>query len=184
MGCAVAAVLDNPAKFAGQGCDLTGPEYLGFSDIKKAMTRELKRPVLYRHVSVPSFVVSQIRDGRSVSMALGMSALYPVQRFGKAADISPDFEWITHERPGDATLLVVVATIAGAIAQFPVGLPSDHMDRRFVVVGLSVVCTVTSVAFAIGLFDNFVLVAAALLGASVLPVYSLCVAYTNDLARL
>lgn len=77
-----------------------------------------------------------------------------------------------------------MATIAGAIAQFPVGLTSDHMDRRFVVVGLSVICTVTSVALAISLFDNFALVAAALLGASVLPVYSLCVAYTNDLARL
>ncbi|MGJ8618658.1 MAG: MFS transporter [Sulfitobacter sp.] len=81
---------------------------------------------------------------------------------------------------GDATLLLVVATLAGAGAQFPVGLISDRMDRRYVVFTLSVFSTLTSVALAMGVFADAALFAAALLGASVLPVYSLCVAYTND----
>ncbi|APX18116.1 hypothetical protein BWR17_19755 (plasmid) [Phaeobacter inhibens] len=81
---------------------------------------------------------------------------------------------------GDATLLVVTATIAGALAQFPVGLISDRTDRRFVVVGLSVVSTLTAIALASGAFGDAVLIAAAILGASVLPIYSLCVAYAND----
>lgn len=82
--------------------------------------------------------------------------------------------------PADAALLVVVATVSGAVAQFPVGLISDRMDRRFVVAGLSVVCALTSVVLALGGFGDAVLIAAALYGASVLPVYSICVAYTND----
>jgi len=82
--------------------------------------------------------------------------------------------------PAEATLLVVVATISGAIAQFPVGLISDRMDRRYVVAGLSIVSAFTSVVLVMGGFGDAILLAAALFGASVLPVYSLCVAYTND----
>jgi len=80
----------------------------------------------------------------------------------------------------EATLLVVAATLAGAVAQFPVGLVSDRWDRRFIVAALAVACTLTSIALAMGLFGDAVLVAAILLGATVLPVYSVCVAYAND----
>ena len=79
-----------------------------------------------------------------------------------------------------ATLLVVVATLAGALVQFPIGWVSDRVDRRLVVVVLAAVCTTISAALAAGLFGDAVLVAAGFLGASVLPIYSLCVAYTND----
>lgn len=82
---------------------------------------------------------------------------------------------------GDATLLVVATTIGGAVAQFPAGWLSDRTDRRYVVVGLSAIGAVTATGLTFGVFGDALLVPAILLGASVLPVYSLCVAYTNDL---
>lgn len=92
----------------------------------------------------------------------------------------PLYGLATGMQAGDAALLVVVATLAGAVAQFPVGLISDRVDRRYVVVALSVVCALVSATLATGLFGDYVLLAAAMLGASILPVYSLCVAYAND----
>lgn len=80
----------------------------------------------------------------------------------------------------EATLLVVTGTIAGAMAQFPVGWISDRMDRRLVVGALSAAGTTTSVCLVAGLFGDAVYAAAALIGATTLPVYSLCVAYAND----
>lgn len=82
--------------------------------------------------------------------------------------------------PGGAALLVVTATLAGAAAQFPAGWLSDRMDRRIVVGGLSIGCAGTSAALAAGLLDAVPFTAAGLLGATLLPVYSLCVATTND----
>ena len=82
--------------------------------------------------------------------------------------------------PRGATLLVVAATLAGAAAQFPAGWLSDRMDRRIVVGGLSTVCLGASSALAAGLLDAAPFAAAALIGATLLPIYSLCVAYAND----
>ncbi|MGB3554663.1 MAG: MFS transporter, partial [Jannaschia sp.] len=82
--------------------------------------------------------------------------------------------------PSRATLLVVTATLAGAGAQFPAGWVSDRMDRRFVVGGLSIVCAGAAAALAAGLLDAVPFLAAALIGATLLPIYSLCVAYAND----
>ena len=79
----------------------------------------------------------------------------------------------------EATLLLVVGTLSGAAAQFPVGWLSDRMDRRFVIAGLSVINAGVCLALATGLFTN-VYPAIALVGALTLPVYSLCVAHAND----
>lgn len=80
----------------------------------------------------------------------------------------------------EATLLVVVGTIAGAVSQFPVGWTSDRMDRRIVVGVMSIAGTLASAGLAMGLFGDAVYLAAALIGAATLPVYSLCVAHVND----
>ena len=81
---------------------------------------------------------------------------------------------------GGATLLVVTATLAGAAAQFPAGWLSDRTDRRVVVGALSALCAAAAAGLAAGVFDAAPHLAAALIGASLLPVYSLCVAAAND----
>lgn len=82
--------------------------------------------------------------------------------------------------PAQATLLLVTGTLAGAAAQFPVGWLSDRVDRRMVVLGLSAVAAAAALARGAGLLDGLVFAWVAMLGASTLPVYSLCVAHAND----
>lgn len=100
VGHAAAAVLRDPQAHAGRGYDLTGPEALTFGDIARTMTEVLGRDVRYRPVSVPRFVARELRAGRPASMALVMSALYTVQRLGRAAPVSPDFERLTGRAAG------------------------------------------------------------------------------------
>jgi MFS family permease len=80
----------------------------------------------------------------------------------------------------EAASLLVAGTIAGSIAQFPVGWISDRTDRRLVVGIMSILCTAVSVALAGGIFDGNLHAAVALIGGLSLPVYSLCVAHAND----
>lgn len=99
IGRACAAVLAAPADHDGQGYDLTGPEALTFGEVAEVMTRVLGRSIRYRPTSVPGFALREVRNGRPVSMALVMAALYTVQRVGRAAPVRPDFERLTHRAP-------------------------------------------------------------------------------------
>ena len=100
VGLATDAVLRARTAHAGQGYDLTGPEALTFGEVAAALTRALGRPVRYRPVGVPRFVVEQTRHGRPLPLALVMSALYTAQRLGRAAPARPDFERVTGRAPG------------------------------------------------------------------------------------
>jgi uncharacterized protein YbjT (DUF2867 family) len=100
IGRATAAVLAAPQAHAGRGYDLTGPEALTFGEVAEILSQVLDRPIAYRPVSVGRFLVAELRSGRPASLALIMSALYTVQRLGRAAPVRPDFERLTHEAPG------------------------------------------------------------------------------------
>jgi MFS family permease len=80
----------------------------------------------------------------------------------------------------EATLLLVVGTLSGAAAQFPIGWISDRIDRRFVIIMLSIASVGVSLALAADLFGSNVYPAIGLIGAATLPVYSICVAHAND----
>jgi MFS family permease len=72
--------------------------------------------------------------------------------------------------------------VAGALAQWPFGRVSDHMDRRYVLAvaaGLSALAGIALV-FASHAWPGGLLVSAALFGAFSFPMYSLCVAHAND----
>lgn len=83
----------------------------------------------------------------------------------------------------EATALLVVGTISGAAVQFPVGWLSDRIDRRLVILGLSVLATLAAFAGAVGVFAGAEVVLVAFLAATVLPIYGLCVAHCNDQLR-
>jgi MFS family permease len=140
-------------------------------------------PVLMSHNPAPEYVPPVRMSLRKLAGITSMGVLGAGLNGAAQASVYiglPLYGLAIGLQAGDAAILVVVATLAGAVAQFPVGLISDRVDRRFVVVALSVVCALVSAALAMGVFEDAVLIAAVLLGASVLPVYSLCVAYTND----
>jgi MFS family permease len=81
-------------------------------------------------------------------------------------------------------LFMSIFIALGALAQWPLGWLSDHIDRRVVVVGASIVSVV--LLFVLMKMDNQTLLFISLFGlfgAMVLPIYSLGVAHTNDRLR-
>ncbi len=85
---------------------------------------------------------------------------------------------------GSIGILIGCMTLGGMLLQFPLGKLSDHVDRRFVIVGLP------ALAIPVCLYliamnnpaENFLLLCSlvAILGGLTLPIYSLCMAHMND----
>lgn len=74
-----------------------------------------------------------------------------------------------------------IVVITGALAQWPLGKLSDRMDRRKVVVGaLMAAIAADALMAAPAISPMMTLLAIAVFGACVLPIYWLCVAHTND----
>lgn len=75
--------------------------------------------------------------------------------------------------------------IGGAVAQFPVGWLADKYDRRWVLIGLSVVgilaCGILVATSSGNHFQIFLI--AALFGASTYPIFSVSMAHANDFAH-
>lgn len=76
--------------------------------------------------------------------------------------------------------LLVIATIAGGLAQFPVGWVSDRTDRRLVIAALSGIAAATCATMVPGLQGWALRAAVAVVAGATLPIYSLCVAQAND----
>lgn len=82
-------------------------------------------------------------------------------------------------------LFTAIPILAGALMQMPVGLLSDRMDRRKVLLGVAALALVADLAFILlapeGRWLNFTL--AALLGGSIYAMYPVIVAHANDHAE-
>jgi len=80
--------------------------------------------------------------------------------------------------------LIGVATLGGMISQFPIGRLSDCVDRRLVIVGAAGLAVPVCVALAS--LDQpaseplIIYLGITILGGLTLPIYSICVAHTND----
>jgi len=85
----------------------------------------------------------------------------------------------------DTALFMSLAVLGGALLQYPVGLLSDRVDRRTVIIGLAV----ASIALGILLGGYLPLhagqrqVLAFLFGAAILPAYTVTAAHVFDFAR-
>ena len=90
---AVGALALTEDGHAGRGYALTGPDALTLSEVAATLSDVLGRPVRYRPLSVPRFVIEQVRRyDRPVPMALVMSALYTSQRLGRAGGVTDEVE--------------------------------------------------------------------------------------------
>jgi MFS family permease len=88
--------------------------------------------------------------------------------------IGLDVEYISY--------FITAAVVGTVILQAPIGVLSDRFDRRII---LTITTLLTSLAavlcvFASQVSTNLLLLAVALFGGLALPLYSVCVAYTND----
>lgn len=86
---------------------------------------------------------------------------------------------------GAVALFTAIPILAGAVIQMPVGLLSDKMDRRKVLIGIACLALIADLAFILlapeGRMLNLAL--AALLGGSIFAMYPVIVAHANDHAE-
>jgi MFS family permease len=120
---------------------------------------------LYR--TSPAGVVGMFATGISQGATIGMGAVY-----GRAIGLSL----------GEISLFMGAILVGGMVLQWPIGRLSDVFDRRMVMT------VVTFLAAALALVATFMagrssvglLALVALFGGTMMPMYSLAVAHTND----
>ena len=86
-----------------------------------------------------------------------------------------------------ATVAVFMTTVvvAGALVQWPLGLISDRIDRRIVVIATAGLCVASGVFLALagGVSSDMLLYGGFAFGFTAMPIFGLCVAHANDRAE-
>lgn len=82
-------------------------------------------------------------------------------------------------------IFMTTAVIAGALSQWPLGLASDRMDRRIIIIVTASLCAASGalLAFAGGVSGQMLLLGAFAFGFTAMPIFGLCVAHANDRAE-
>jgi MFS family permease len=77
---------------------------------------------------------------------------------------------------------MIAFTFGGALMQMPLGRLSDRIDRRWIIMGVSVAAALAGLALADfgGVRREITLALAAVMGVTALPLYGLTVAHAND----
>ncbi len=85
----------------------------------------------------------------------------------------------------DVAKLLAALLLGGAVAYYPTGALSDHVDRRFVIIALACVSAALCAFLVLHpyLSQGVILACVAALGFFQYPLYGLCVAMTNDRVR-
>jgi MFS family permease len=79
------------------------------------------------------------------------------------------------------TVFIAAMYLGGLIFQYPIGWVSDRMDRRKLILGVSIIGSVAMIlSFALTLPFPLLVASAVILGGVINPLYSLLIAYTND----
>ena len=97
---------------------------------------------------------------------------------------APLFAQAQSDSSWGVSLFMSAAVLGGAMSQWPIGTLSDHIDRRWVIAGASLISAAAASSFLI-YHDplDFVLIGlGAVWGAAALTVYPLCTAHVNDRA--
>lgn len=82
---------------------------------------------------------------------------------------------------GQISLFVSVIYIAALVAQYPIGWMSDRIDRRILILWISMIGGAGAmIAFFFPGNFTVILISAAILGGTSNPLYALLIAYTND----
>lgn len=115
---------------------------------------------------VPTGVVSSFLVGTSHGALLGMGAVFATR---KGLD------------PGQVALFMGAPMVGAVVSQFPIGLLSDRVSRRGLMMVIAAITSGTSFLLYLREPGGMEVVALMfLLGACSFPLYSLSIAYTND----
>ncbi len=82
-------------------------------------------------------------------------------------------------------IFMTTVVIAGALVQMPLGLISDRLDRRIVVVATAALCSAAGAFLALvgGASSEMLLYGGFAFGFTAMPIFGLCVAHANDRAE-
>ncbi|QIE46587.1 MFS transporter [Pseudohalocynthiibacter aestuariivivens] len=75
---------------------------------------------------------------------------------------------------------LVVAMLAAAVVQYPLGWMSDNTDRRYVVIGLSLIAVIAAMWMVVDTSPARTVIGFAVIAGATLPVYSILAAHAND----
>lgn len=89
LGAAVARVLTENGH-SRRGYALTGPEALTFEQVAEILSGTLGRKISYHPPSIAAFIRNRADQGAPLGKAMVMTALYSMQRFGGAAEVTND----------------------------------------------------------------------------------------------
>lgn len=127
-------------------------------------TRQLSFADLYK-IS-PLGVIGMLMLGGVFSAQFGMSAVYGTRAGFSVAQIS---------------VFVSSIFVGAMVLQFPIGWLSDRMDRRILILGVSVIATTAAtIAWLFGTQFYVLLACSFIIGGMTNPLYALLIAYTND----
>ncbi|WP_069299170.1 MFS transporter [Neptunicoccus sediminis] len=118
----------------------------------------------------PLGVVGTFLLGGIFAALFGMTAVYGTEKGMSVGEIS---------------IFVGIIYVGGMLCQFPIGWLSDRMDRRLLIIGITMIGTATTlVAFAFASDFTVLMVCSFIIGGTANPLYSLLLAYTNDFLEL
>jgi MFS family permease len=82
----------------------------------------------------------------------------------------------------EISIFMVILTSCGAISQWPIGFISDKIDRRIVLVSVTLVASILSLVIVISSYLSLIIffILLAIYSSVSLPMYSLVIAHTND----
>lgn len=143
---------------------------------------------------VPVMLTASAAPAYAVPERLSIRALYRISPMGLTGALlngaAQGAVYISVALYGDAIgldagavgLLIGAAVFGGMLLQFPLGRLSDRIDRRLVIAVIAGLAVPLSLALAAdqALPQGLLYAGVGLLGALVLPIYSLAVAHTND----
>ena len=119
------------------------------------------------YATSPLGVVGACGVGLAHGAMFGMGAVF-ARQIGLALD--------------EISIFMAMALLGGLLTQWPIGWLSDTFDRRKVITGITLVAAASAAAVAIGhnggIYWLYGLVC--LFGGATVPMYSLCLAHTND----
>lgn len=121
--------------------------------------------------TAPLGVTGVTLAGVTGGAVLGLSAVY-AQSIGMSV--------------GEISFFLGASYIGGLLLQWPIGLLSDHQDRRVTILLISLLACVTALIVPIGLNENsqsIMLFGMFLIGAFSFPLYSLSASHINDQLR-
>ena len=114
----------------------------------------------------PLGFVGTVFLGAVFSAVFGMASVYGTERGFTVAEIS---------------VFVALIYVGGLITQYPIGWLSDRMDRRLLILIMTVIGTLAGlIGIAAEAYVTVVLAMSALVGGIANPLYSLLISHTND----